>query len=246
MPLCLLIRHGHSTSNADGVLAGWTPGVSLTDRGREQVGTLGARLAELPVVRLVGSPLQRCVETADALAGAREQPLQREVDDELGECHYGAWTGRALRDLGKEPLWRTVQDHPSAATFPDGEAYAGESLAAMSARAVSAVRRHDAAVAAEHGPHAIWIAVTHGDIIKAVLAEAAGTHLDLFQRFQADPASVSAIRYTTGRPFVVSTNDNGGDVQRLLPPPPPADGEAAANEDAVVGGGAGAGDPGQG
>ncbi len=250
VPVCLLVRHGHSTANAEGVLAGWTPGIALTERGQEQVVALGERLRPLPVVHLVSSPLQRCVETADALLAARDDGLTRVEEEALGECRYGAWTGRPLKDLAQEPLWRTVQGHPSAAAFPDGEEYAGESLREMSARSVGAVRRIDAAVASEHGNDAIWVAVTHGDIIKAVLAEAAGTHLDLFQRFQADPATVSAVRYTAARPFVVSTNDNGGDLGRLVPPPrpeTPSDGEGAAEpgsqgpepDDAVVGGGAG-------
>ena len=99
--------------------------------------------------------------------------------------------GPALKDLAKEPLWKTVQTQPSAATFPEGE-----SMAAMQARVVAAVRRRDAAVEAEHGPGAVWVAVSHGDIIKSVLADALGMHLDLFQRIHVDPASVSIVRYT--------------------------------------------------
>ena len=107
-----------------------------------------------------------------------------------------------------------MQTQPSAATFPGGE-----SLAAMQARVVDAVRRRDAAVEAEHGPGAVWVAVSHGDLVKAVLADALGMHLDLFQRLHVDPASVSIVRYTATRPFVLATNTHDGDLSWLVPPP---------------------------
>lgn len=237
MPICLLVRHGRSTANAEGVLAGWLPGVALDEQGRSQAEALAARLTALPVQRIVTSPLERCVQTADAIAEALSGHPERWEEPALGECRYGAWTGRPLRELAQEPLWRTVQDQPSAARFPDSGAYAGESLSAMQHRAVEAVRRHDADVAGSAGDHGIWVAVSHGDVIKAVLADAAGSHLDHFQRFQADPASVSVVRYTQRRPFLVSTNDVGPDLARLLPPPP----EEAPEGDAAVGGGSAGG-----
>ena len=251
VPTVLLVRHGRTTANASGVLAGWLPGVNLDEVGREQADAVGRRLreAELAPVRLVSSPLPRCVETAerilafgeadaDAEAGTEAGGIPLDVDERLGECRYGAWTGRPLAELAKEPLWRVVQDHPSAAAFPPGEGESagmpGESIAAMSARAVAAIREIDAQVAAAHGPEAIWVAVSHGDVIKAILADAAGTHLDLFQRIVVDPASVSVVRFTSTRPFVVRTNDIGGSLAGLVPP------AAAASGDAAVGGGAGA------
>ena len=251
VPTVLLVRHGRTTANASGVLAGWLPGVNLDEVGREQAEAVGRRLREagLAPVRLVSSPLPRCVETAerilafgeadaDAEAGTEAGGIPLDVDERLGECRYGAWTGRPLAELAKEPLWRVVQDHPSAAAFPPGEGESagmpGESIAAMSARAVAAIREIDAQVAAAHGPEAIWVAVSHGDVIKAILADAAGTHLDLFQRIVVDPASVSVVRFTSTRPFVVRTNDIGSSLAGLVPP------AAAASGDAAVGGGAGA------
>jgi probable phosphomutase (TIGR03848 family) len=136
---------------------------------------------------------------------ARATGLPVLSDDRLTEAHYGDWTGRALRELARTSLWRTVQDHPSHALFPGPE---GESMAAVAARAVEAVREHDRAVAAEAGDAAAWVAVTHGDVIKAILADALGMHLDLFQRIGVDPASVSVIRYTDRRPFVLRMNDS--------------------------------------
>lgn len=233
MPTVLLVRHGRTAANAGGVLAGRSPGVVLDDRGREQVADLARRLAPVPVVRVVASPLERCQETAAALVGEGEGRPAVTTDDRLSECDYGDWTGQKIADLLTQDLWKTVQAHPSGVTFPGGE-----SMRAMQARALDVIRAVDAEVAAEHGPHAVWVAVSHGDVIKAVLADALGVHLDAFQRIVVDPASVSAVRYTDLRPFVLRSNDSGGDVAALLPPPPAAEGEAPAS-DATVGGGAG-------
>jgi probable phosphomutase (TIGR03848 family) len=145
------------------------------------------------------------------LAQARE--LEVTVDDRFIEVDYGEWAGRELRTLGKEPLWKVVQAHPSAAVFPGGEG-----LAALQARAVAAVREWDAKLAAEHGTAVLWLVCTHGDIIKAVLADALGMHLDGFQRIVANPGSISAVSYTETRPFVQRVNDSGGDLQSLVPP----------------------------
>lgn len=235
MPTCLLVRHGHSTANASGILAGWTPDIPLDEQGREQVAALARRLAALPLAAVVTSPLLRCRETADAIVAAAGLPSDAlVVAEDLGECRYGAWTGRTLKELSDEPLWRIVQDNPSAARFPDSDAYAGESMAGMAHRAVAAVREHDERVGSTHGEDALWVAVTHGDMIKAVLADAAGAHLDQFQRFTAAPASLSAVRYTARRPFVLCSNDAGADLRHLQPNPSPE----APTGDAVVGGGA--------
>ncbi len=243
MPTVLLVRHGRTTANTAGVLAGWTPGVRLDDTGEQQVGALARRMAVLPLAAVVASPLERCQQTAGALtsvAGPGDVVRPAIVDDErLGECRYGDWTGREIKTLVKDPLWKVVQAHPSAVVFPGPE---GESMRGMQQRAVDAVRDWDARVAAEHGPDAIWVAVSHGDVIKAILADALGAHLDSFQRIVVDPCSVSVVRYTATRPFVVRSNDSGADLRPLVPP---AKGRrrrstrAATSSDAVVGGGAG-------
>jgi len=232
VPTCLLVRHGHSSANGDGVLAGRLPGIHLTDRGREQAAALAARFADTPLARVVSSPLERCVETAEPLAAATG--LTAVLDDALVECAYGAWTGRPLRDLAQEQLWSTVQDDPEAARFPDHETYAAESLREMADRVVGCVRRIDAEVAAAHGAGALWVAVTHGDLVKAVLAEATGSGLGRFQRYVADPASVSAVRFGERHTFLLAANDLAPEPARFrLPQDPPPEG------DAVVGGGAG-------
>jgi probable phosphomutase (TIGR03848 family) len=228
----ILLRHGRSTANTGGVLAGWTPGVRLDDTGREQARAVAERLAKVPLAAVVSSPLERCRETADAVAVGRDLVVQ--ADDRLGEARYGDWTGRPLKELAKEPLWKVVQQHPSGAVFPGPE---GEGLAQTQTRAVAAVREWNARL----GPDAVWLACTHGDVIKAILADALGLHLDQFQRIVVDPASISVITYTDTRPFVQRMNDGGGDVAALLPPPKRRRRRAVAASDAVVGGGAGPG-----
>jgi probable phosphomutase (TIGR03848 family) len=200
----ILLRHGRTTTNASGVLAGDLP-AELDDHGRAQAAAVGGRLAGLPLTAVVTSPLLRCRQTLGlALPGA--EPL---VDPGLTECGYGDWTGRPLRELAEDPLWSVVQQHPSAVTFPGGE-----SMSAMSTRAVAAVRRRDATL----DPDAIWLACTHGDIIKSIVADALGLHLDLFQRINVEPASLTLIRYTASRPYLLRLNDLGGDLASLVVP----------------------------
>lgn len=233
MATVILVRHGRTTANASGVLAGRTAGVELDSVGVDQSVRTGEHLSTLPLVAVVSSPLERCRQTADAIVKAQAGSPNESVDDAITECDYGEWQGRPIKDLAKEKLWKTVQAQPSAATFPGGE-----SMRAMQDRAVAAVRRHDARIAAEHGDDAVWLAVSHGDPIKSILADALGTHLDLFQRIHVDPASVSIIRYGETRPFVLGTNTHAGDLSWLAPPPAKKRG-GRASTDAVVGGGAG-------
>ncbi|OIK25315.1 histidine phosphatase family protein [Streptomyces malaysiense] len=227
MPTLILVRHGRSTANTSGVLAGWTPGVSLDERGCAQAAALPARLAALPLAEIVTSPLQRCQETLAPLLAARPG-LSPHTDDRIGECDYGDWSGRKLAELKDEPLMEVVQAHPSAAAFPGGE-----SMRAMQTRAAEAVRDWNARVERDHGADATYLMCSHGDIIKSLVAEALGLHLDLFQRISVEPCSVTAIRYTRLRPFLVRLGDTG-DLASLAPREEHPDG------DAPVGGGAGA------
>ena len=231
MTTVILLRHGRTTANTGGVLAGWTPGVGLDETGRAQADAVATRLAPVPLAAVVSSPLERCQQTAGAVTTGRELELQ--TDDRFGEARYGDWTGRPIKELVKEPLWKVVQQHPSAAVFPGPE---GEGLAQTQARAVAAVREWNAKL----GPDAVWLACSHGDVIKAVLADALGLHLDGFQRIVVDPASISVVTYTDTRPFVARVNDTGGDVAALMPPPKKRR-RRAPSSDAVVGGGAGPG-----
>ncbi|WP_159619812.1 MSMEG_4193 family putative phosphomutase [Arthrobacter zhaoguopingii] len=226
MATVLLVRHGRTTANATGLLAGRAAGVGLDQTGRDQAALTGDRLAAVPVVGVVSSPLERCQQTAQFILDRQAGTPHAPVDPDLTECDYGQWQGRMLSELATEDLWSVVQSQPSAVTFPGGE-----SMAAMQARSVAAIRRHDAAFEAEHGPGAVWVAVSHGDIIKSILADALGVHLDLFQRITVGPASVSIVRYGTSRPNVHATNTDAGDLSWLA--------NSAPSGDAPVGGGAG-------
>jgi len=227
----VLVRHGRTHANSGGILAGRAPGVLLDEVGQAQATDAGQRLAVLPLAVVVSSPLERCRQTAEAVAAAQNGPSQVVDEVRLTECGYGDWTGRELKHLAKEPLWKVVQGHPSAAAFPGGE-----SLRQMQARALDAVRDWDHRITDEHGDGAVWLAVSHGDVIKSILADALGTHLDNFQRIVVDPASISAITYTALRPFVVRYNEHG-DVGGLVPPKRKR--RRRKSSDAAVGGGAG-------
>ena len=226
MATVLLVRHGRTTANAAGLLAGRAAGVGLDQVGRDQAALTADRLATVPLVAVVSSPLERCQQTAQHVLDHQAGTPHSSVDPDLTECDYGQWQGRTLSELATEELWPLVQSQPSAVVFPGGE-----SMAAMQARAVAATRRHDAAFEAEHGPQAVWVAVSHGDVIKAILADALGMHLDLFQRITVGPASVSIVRYGTGRPSVHATNTEAGDLSWLS--------TGGHLGDAPVGGGAG-------
>lgn len=236
MSTLLLVRHG-LTALTGPVLAGRTPGVHLDERGRKQAAAVAERIAALPLSAIVTSPLERCVDTATAIKSAQRKAghkPQWKRDERLIECGYGDWTGKELKVLAKDPLWKVVQTQPSAVRFPGGE-----SLVEVSARAVEAVRAWDARLNTEFGPEAIWVACSHGDVIKAILADALGTHLDQFQRIVVDPCSVSVIRYTDTRPYVLRSNDIAGELASFAPPVKKS--RTRRSGDATVGGGAGSG-----
>jgi probable phosphomutase (TIGR03848 family) len=228
MSTLLLLRHG-LTAMTGPVLAGRTAGLHLDERGQKQAAAVAERIAAVPLAAVVTSPLERCVETAEAVRAAQAKPAELQVDDRFVECGYGDWTGRPIKELVKDPLWKVVQAQPSAVRFPNGE-----SLPEMAARAVAAARDWDARLGAD----AVWVACTHGDVIKAVVADALGLHLDQFQRIVPDPCSVSVIRYTATRPYVVRVNDVGGDLGGFAPPKRR---RRKPNDDATVGGGTGGG-----
>lgn len=210
MTVVILLRHGQSTANVAGVLAGRSPGVLLNDTGQAQAEAVATRLSGITLDALVSSPMERCQQTVAPLAAATGLTVR--IEPRLAEVDYGDWTGRELKDLAGEELWRTVQTHPSNAVFPGGEG-----LAVVGIRAVSAIRE----LTRELGPEAVILVCSHGDVIKAVLADALGLHLDGFQRIVVAPASLSVVRYTPLRPFVERVNDSG-ELGSLRPPPKPA------------------------
>ncbi|MBA2457110.1 MAG: MSMEG_4193 family putative phosphomutase [Nocardioidaceae bacterium] len=233
MTTVILVRHGRTAANADGILAGHTPGVGLDDTGAAQAAAVAHRLSALPLAEVVTSPLDRTLQTAAEIGKAQNPERRPRCESDLIECGYGSWTGQSLKVLAKSPLWRTVQLHPSAVRFPEGE-----SMPEMQLRAVAALRRWDGAIGDEHGPQAVWAAVSHGDVIKSVLADALGVHLDSFQRIVVGPGSVSVIQYTDLRPFVLHVNDLGTDLAGLKPPKRRS--RRRRSSDAEIGGGSGA------
>jgi probable phosphomutase (TIGR03848 family) len=261
------VRHG-LTATTGRLLTGWTPGVGLDERGRAQAKAIGERLAPVPLDAIVCSPLDRCLQTVEEIIAARapsggyggyggaspreaelglapdttahlaighgtRPPATPVIEERVGECKYGDWTGKPLQELEKEPLWPVVQAHPSAVRFPGP---AGETMLDMQHRAVSAIREWNARL----GKDATYLVCSHGDVIKAIVADSLGLHLDQCQRIVADPCSLTVIRYTPLRPFLLRLNDTGGGVDDLLPRPKAEGSEDPESSDAVIGGGAGA------
>ncbi len=188
------------------MLPGRAPGLHLADAGREQAERAARRIAELARVDAVyASPLERARQTAAPIAAARGLKVQ--VDRGLLECDFGDWTGAELKRLMKLPEWGTVQRAPSTFTFPNGE-----SFTAMQNRMVGAIDR----LRSRH-PGGVIVLVSHADPIKAAVAHAMGTHIDLFQRIVIGTCSVSAITYGTGAPIVLTVNSTGGSLAELRP-----------------------------
>jgi len=205
MRLLLLLRHA-VTEHTGARLSGWAPGVHLSEAGREQARALAERLAPVPLDAVYASPLERCQETAAAVAGPRG--LEVGALDDLGEVRYGDWTGRELKELARQPLWKVVQATPSAARFPGGE-----SIYEMQARAVLALER-----LREAHPGQTVAVCSHADVIKALAGHYLGLHLDLCQRLVVSPASLTAVWFGPG-PYLLRLNDTGGNGD-LVPPKP--------------------------
>jgi probable phosphomutase (TIGR03848 family) len=194
----LLVRHGQTPTTGTS-LPGRAPGLHLAESGQEQAEAVAARIAELKQVDAVyASPLERTRETAAPIAKARG--LRVKVDKGLLECDFGEWTGRSLKELGKLPEWSTVQRYPSGFRFPGGESFT-EMQTRITGALCRLVERHRGGVV---------VAVSHADPIKAAVADALGTHLDLFQRIVVSPCSVTAIDYTVGGPIVRTVNSTNG------------------------------------
>jgi probable phosphomutase (TIGR03848 family) len=204
MALLVLIRHGATASTDRGVISGWTPGVHLTEVGREQADGLAARLAPVRFAAIFSSPLERCRETVAPLASARG--LRVQVRSDLGEVRYGSWTGRRVKVLSKTRLWQVVHTVPSRARFPDGE-----SLLEVQERTVRELERIAAAL-----PKQVVAVCSHGDPIRLALAHFAGMHPDLYHRLAVDTGSVSVLALGDGAPVIVKVNDTG-DLSGLAP-----------------------------
>lgn len=222
MATLIALRHGRSTANADGILAGRTPGVELDDVGRQQADDAGARLSGVPLAAAVRSPILRCEQTLERALTAAKTTVDTHVDDRFVECDYGEWTGRTLSELAREGCWDDLQTRPTTITFPQGE-----SMASLFARVSAGVRDWN-----ERVGDGVWLLASHGDPIKAIVAEALGLPLDQFQRIVINPGALCVISYPAGGfPMVNGVNLTAGHVRHHL-----GHGRAAQ-----VGGGTGAG-----
>ncbi len=205
------------------------PGVHLDATGETQVDQVGQQLAGVRLDAVVSSPLERTLGTAQAILRyqikRRAKPLTIQEDHNLIECGYGEWTGKSLKDLAKLSMWKDIQSHPSSVRFPGAD---GESFIEMQARAVKAVRTWNSQLPSRSA----YAIVSHGDVIKAILADALGLHLDHFQRINIDPGSVSVIRYTRSRPYVLTMNAQEAVDRFFL-------GGRRRKTEAIVGGGSG-------
>lgn len=210
----VLIRHGHSEANAAGILSGRLPNVHLTQKGKDQALQLAQRLGSFPISSLRISPMERCFETISPWVTEYVTPkkvqFQPIIDENLSEVDYGAWSGKKLSVLSKNKLWKVVQESPSRMYFPNGEG-----IAAMQSRAMNSVH---AAVSSKSKGAAVL--VSHGDVIKSIMASALGMHLDEFQRIVIDPASISIVDYSSIKPRVLLLNDTKSTVTDLLKAPP--------------------------
>lgn len=201
MGTVLLIRHGQSVANAQGILAGRAPGVHLDEHGVCTASELGTHLSTLPIAKVLVSPLERTQQTAELIFSKQ---ISLEIESRITECDYGDWQGRLLSELSTEELWKTVQNKPDQMVFPNGE-----SMQQMSDRAVAAIREWDDHLSAEHGTDVIWAAVSHGDVIKAICADALSMPLRNFQRISIEPSSVSVVQYRAENAQIHKLNDTG-------------------------------------
>ena len=209
MTTFLLIRHAVNDWVKTGKLAGWTPGVHLNEDGQAQAAALGQRLADRPLKAIYASPLERTMETAQAIA-AHHNGLAVQSLEAVGEVRYGRWQGEEVKKLVARKMWQVIQYVPSRASFPEGE-----TMRRVQLRAVDALE-----TLAERHPRQMIAVVSHSDVIKMILAHYLGMHLDLFQRIVVSPASLSVVELGYGRPFVALVNDTSHN-----PPKKPAESE---------------------
>jgi probable phosphoglycerate mutase len=209
----VLIRHAHSEANAAGILSGRLPNVHLSEKGLAQSEQLAVRLGNFPVSNLRISPMERCFETISPWINSIVMPnnprFEPIIDEQVTEVDYGLWSGKKLSFLSKNKLWKTVQESPSRMYFPKGEG-----IAQMQSRAMTSV--HEVVSSKAKGSAVI---VSHGDVIKSIVASALGMHLDEFQRIVIDPASISILDYSTMKPRVLLLNDSRAVVTELLVAP---------------------------
>lgn len=223
MTTIYLVRHGRSTANQKGLLAGRTPKVALDEVGKAQARALGEFFSSVAVDNLISSPLERCVDTAKEIKKFQDKSLKVQISKDFIECDYGTWTNKKLSKLTSQSLWKVIQETPSLVTFPQGEAML-EMATRATAGLISALEKNQ-------NPKATLLIVTHADLIKALISNALGMHLDHFQKLIVDPASISTLTFQKNKFYVAGVNDRShlGLKQN----------KSDASARAVLGGGAG-------
>ena len=200
MARIVLLRHAHSVANEKNLLAGRTPGIALSKTGRDQALQLVNRLGAITFDEIAVSPMQRCRETIDPWLTSSNAKSRVVTDDSISEVDYGSWSGKSLASLRRKSEWKVVQDFPSQMVFPEGE-----SLLEMQGRALSGFYRLNSVKG--KGPRLL---VSHGDVIKSIVAHCLGMHLDQFQRLVIEPASITIIDTDNGMSRLVRFNDAKG------------------------------------
>jgi probable phosphoglycerate mutase len=209
-----LVRHG-VTEHTGHKLSGWMPGIHLNDEGRRQAESAATQLAGVKLKAIYSSPLERCFETAEIVAAPHKRRVA--TDEALGEVEYGTWTGRSLKSLTRTKLWTTVQRWPAAMRFPEGETLRG-----VQARAVDYLEE----IKALHPKDSVCC-VSHGDVIKLVLAHYLGVHIDLYQRIVVGPASISIVALAEYGPYILAMNTMPSRTDAKERPRPSLPGEPA-------------------
>lgn len=224
MARIILLRHAHSIANESGILAGQLPGISLSKKGRQQAVDLVDRIGKVSFDLIRMSPMQRCQETlAPWLESPNSNGLKKFVlDEKLIEMNYGSWSGKKLNSLAKQPLWKIIQKTPSKVEFPQGER-----MTAMQKRAMASVE--EAVQEKSKGTH---LFVSHGDVIKAIVASLLKMKLDNFQSLVIDPASITMLEYDGESARLILFNDNLTHLEGSL--------SGARPKKMLLGGGAGA------
>jgi probable phosphomutase (TIGR03848 family) len=202
MARIVLLRHAHSIANEKNLLAGRISGITLSKSGKSQALDLVDRLGAMQFDEIAISPLQRCRETIDPWLSANKAKSRLVIDESISEVDYGSWSGKTLASLRRKVQWKVVQDFPSQMTFPEGE-----SLLEMQGRALSGFYRLNAVKG--KGPRLL---VSHGDVIKSIVAHCLGMHLDQFQRLVIEPASITIIDTDSGVSRLVRFNDAKGSL----------------------------------
>ena len=207
MARIILLRHAHSVANEKGILSGQIPGVTLSAKGQEQANSLVSRIGASTFDSIRVSPMQRCQETIQPWLESKYSSGvgKLALDDQLIEMDYGTWSGRTLKTLTKEKLWKQIQTTPSKVTFP-----AGERFTAMQKRAYQSVL--DSVVEKKNGSHLL---VSHGDVIKAIVAKILTIKLDNFQSLVIDPASFTVIDFDGERAQLLAFNDTQSEISKF-------------------------------